>query len=27
MLVLATPQEEKTSLANLEFEHPVPSRL
>jgi hypothetical protein len=27
MLVLVTPGERKTSLANQEFEHPVPSRF
>lgn len=27
MLVLVTPQETKTSMANLEFEDPIPSAL
>src|SRR5579884_1085675 len=27
MLLLLTPEESKSSLANFEFEHPLPSRL
>lgn len=27
MLLLLTPEEQETSLANFEFEHPIPSRL